>query len=73
MYILRVAVNGKTREELADHLIAIAEQFRNEKGMDLEDDNCGGGMETKHGCCDFDYQVFPQQEGEIVCFYPPDE
>lgn len=72
-YILRVAVDGNTREELANNLIELAKQFASEKVIPLPQDNAAGGFPTESGgYCDFDYQVFAKAKDEIVCIGIPD-
>ena len=75
-HMLRVAVSGKTRDELADNLIALAEDFRKgEMVSRLADDNCAGDLDKEDGTSfSFDYQVFPYPKDGVVSVLPgPDE
>lgn len=71
-HMLRVAVSGSTRDELADNLIALAEDFRKgEMVSRLADDNCAGDLDKADGTSfGFDYCVFKYPKDEIVSVYP---
>lgn len=75
-FVLRVAVSGSTRDELADSLLTVAEEIRT-GGMvtNLANDNCAGPSKREDGTpFDFDYQVFSFPKDGVVSILPgPDE
>lgn len=77
-FVLRCAVNGKTREELADNLSFLAEYFRARKDKNpnlypLNEDNEGGGMPIGDvGYFDYDFSVSPQGKDEVVSVLFPE-
>lgn len=67
-FILRVAVSGATRDELADSLLVVAEEIR-QGGMttDLSQDNCSADSTRADGTpFSFDYEVFPFPKDGVV-------
>lgn len=72
--MLRAAVSGSTRDELADNLIALAEDFRKGEMVEkLANDNCAGDLDKEDGTSfGFDYEVFPFPKDGIVCIFPAD-